>query len=62
MEKFKEYFTMAQRGDSVDNIIGCNMYSNQSYGSRIGTNAGGCNTGLDSISSEGRAARQLTHY
>ena len=62
MEKFKEYVTMVQRGDGSDNIIGSNVYSNQSYGTKIGTNTGGCNTWLESISSEGRIARKLTHY
>ena len=53
---------MVQRGDGSDNIIGSNVYSNQSYGTKIGTNTGGCNTWLESISSEGRIARKLTHY
>ena len=50
------------RGDSSDNIIGDNVYSSQSYLSRINTNARGCNPGLELINSECRATRQLTHY
>ena len=62
MEKSKEHFTMVQRGESSKDIIGCHVYSYQSYGSRIGTYTRGYNTELESIDIEGRVARQLTHY
>ena len=62
MEKSKEHFTMVQRGESSKNIIGCHVYSCQSYGSRIDTDTRGYNTGNESIRSEDRVARQLTHY
>ena len=54
MEKFKEYFTMVQRGESSNNIIGDYVYFRQSYSSRFGTNTRGYNIGLESIGSEGR--------
>ena len=55
MEKFKEHFTMVQRGGKQNNIIGDYVYSYQSYGSGLSKDTRGCNTGLESIGRQGIA-------
>ena len=53
---------MVPKGDSSDNFIGGDVYSSQSYGSRIGTINKGHDIGPKPISNEGRDTRHLTHY
>ena len=56
MEKFKEQVTVVQRGGNYNDVIKEHMYSCQSYGSRIGKNTRGCNTGFESIGRQGSVA------
>ena len=56
MEKFKEQVTVVQRGENYNYIIKDHAYSCQSYGSELGKDIRGCNTGPESIGRQGSVA------
>ena len=49
MEKFKEQVTMVLGGENYNDIIKDHVYSCQSYGSGLGNDTRGYNTGSESI-------------
>ena len=62
MEQFKEQVTVVLGGGNYNDIIKDHVYSCQSYGSRLGQNTRGCNTGFKSICRYGSSAWHLKNY